>query len=84
MQSRASAEAIAMKLCCETGGGETCHLEIAYDNECAAIAWGDHYYKTAYAETLDEASHLALDACGRQTDHCKVFYANCSYPVKLR
>lgn len=84
MESRASAEAEAMNVCRDTGGGETCRIEVSYDNQCAVIAWGDHYYVTANTETVIEASRIGLEACGVRTENCRIVYSNCSYPVRLR
>ncbi|OJU67820.1 MAG: hypothetical protein BGO05_28240 [Rhizobiales bacterium 63-7] len=84
MESRVSAEAVAMTACRDTGGGESCRVEVSYDNQCAVIAWGDHYYVTANAETVGEASRIGLNGCGRRTENCRIVYSNCSYPVRLR
>lgn len=84
MESRSSAEAAAMAICHDNGGGETCRVEVSYDNQCAVIAWGDHYYVTANAETIGEASRMGLEACGIRTENCRVVYSNCSYPLRLR
>lgn len=84
MKSRGAAEKAAMKMCRGNGGGKTCRIELYYDNQCGVMAWGDDYYTTANAEGLEDASQLALSACAEHTQHCKVFYANCSYPVRTR
>lgn len=84
MKSRASAEALAIKHCHDTGGGKTCRIEVSYDNQCAVIAWGDDAYATANAGTIDEASRLGLEECGKGTSNCRIFYSDCSYPVRLR
>lgn len=84
MKSRSAAEKTALKACRRNGGGRTCRIEVSYDNQCGVIAWGDDYYNTANSEDLEDASQLALSACAEHTQHCKVFYANCSYPVRTR
>ena len=76
--TRALAEAIAMRRCLDTGGGQTCAVQVSYDNQCAVVAWGDHYFTTANAETLDDASRLGLAACARHTDNCRILYGNCT------
>jgi Domain of unknown function (DUF4189) len=84
MKSRSAAEKSALKMCRRNGGGKTCRVELYYDNQCGVMAWGDDYYTTANAEDLEDATQMALGSCARKTAHCKVFYANCSYPVRIR
>lgn len=84
MKSRASAEALAIKHCHDTGGGKTCRIEVSYDNQCAVIAWGDDVYATANAGTIDEASRMGLEQCAKDTSNCRILYSDCSYPVRLR
>lgn len=78
MPSRRVAEIAALRRCRETGGGSTCRVEVSYGNQCAALAWGDQYYHTAYGPTVDEASEIALRGCARRTGHCKIYYSNCT------
>ena len=84
MMTRRAAEKAALKMCRRNGGSKTCRIELYYDNQCGVIAWGDAYYSTANSESLQTASQLALEGCAEHTGHCKVFYANCSYPVRTR
>lgn len=84
MKSRRAAEKVALRNCRKSGGGKTCRIEVSYDNQCGVIAWGDTYMNAANSETLEAASSLALQECGKRTGHCRVFYANCSYPVRIR
>lgn len=78
MPSRRVAEITALRQCRETGGGPTCRVEVSYGNQCAALAWGDHYYHTAYGPSVDEASEIALRGCSRRTENCKIYYSNCT------
>jgi hypothetical protein len=84
MKSRSAAEKSALRMCRRNGGGKTCRVEVSYDNQCGVMAWGDDYYTTANAEDLEDATQMALRSCAQKTGHCKVFYANCSYPVRVR
>lgn len=84
MSTRRLAEKAALKQCKDTGGGKLCRIEISYSNQCAAIAWGDRFYNTARAETLELASDLSLGACGKHTTNCKIYYSNCTFPVRIR
>jgi hypothetical protein len=83
MVSRALAEKVALKQCHDTGGSKTCRIEVSYDNQCAAIAWGDLYYNTANAETIESASEIALNACDKKAKNCKIYYTNCNYAVQI-
>ncbi|MCC7249824.1 MAG: DUF4189 domain-containing protein [Lysobacter sp.] len=83
-KSRRAAEKMAVRLCRSSGGGKTCRIQTSYDNQCGVIAWGDRYYSTANGATVDEAARLALDECAKETSGCRVFYSNCSYPVRIR
>lgn len=80
LESRASAEASAMKMCRDSGGSETCHVQISYVDQCAVVALGDHYFGTAKAETIDEAARFALDECPKEEGHCRIVYSNCRLP----
>lgn len=78
------AEKAAIKECRNQGGAKTCAIEISYRDQCAVMVWGDGYSHSARAATIERASSLAISACENKTDHCKVYYSNCSYPVKVR
>jgi Domain of unknown function (DUF4189) len=84
MKSQRAAEKAAMKQCRNKGGGKTCRVQTAYDNQCGVIAWGDTYYSTANGDTIDSASELGLRECGKETSNCRIYYSNCSYPVRIR
>lgn len=75
--SRQIAELMALRQCRENGG-RTCGVEISYSDQCAALAWGDHYHFVASAQTLSEASDTALRGCASETAKCKIVYSNCT------
>ena len=84
MKNRRNAEKDAMKQCKAQGGGNSCRIEITYHNQCGVIAWGDNYYHIIRAPTERQATELALEYCSRKTNNCRVFHADCSYPVRVR
>lgn len=84
MKTRRAAEKTALGQCRNSGGGKTCRIELAYANQCGVIVWGDTYFETESAATSKQAEALALKACSRQTSNCSLYYANCSYPVRIR
>jgi hypothetical protein len=70
---------------CQSKGGTQCAIEVAYDNECAAMVIGDKGHNSGAAPTLDRAIQLGLDACARNGDtNCRVYYSACSLPVRIR
>lgn len=83
MKTRRSAEEIALKQCRDNGGGNTCHIELAYANQCAVIVWGESYFETASGATKSQAEVEATELCSRQTADCRLYYANCSYPIRV-
>ncbi len=84
MKNRRAAEKTALRQCRSSGGGKTCRIELAYANQCGVIVWGDTYFETESAETADKAETEASKVCDRQTSNCRLYYANCSYPVRIR
>ncbi len=84
MKNQRAAEKAALKQCKSRGGGKSCRIEISYADQCAAIAWGDRFYNTARAETVELASDLSLAACSKKTENCKIYYANCALPVRVK
>jgi len=84
LNSKKIAEKFAIEQCLATGGSKTCRVEVSYDNQCGVIAWGDKYYTTANAQTVEDASSLALELCDKKTENCKIFYSNCNYAVQIR
>lgn len=84
MKTQRSAEKAAIRACQKTGGTKNCSLQVVYDNQCAVIAWGDSFVNTANAPTIAQASDLALTRCEGKTTNCKIYYTNCTYPVRIR
>lgn len=69
---------------CEKEGGKNCVIDLAYYNQCAAVAWGATYVTTASAETKEQASSRAAETCGERTSACKIYYSDCSFPVRVQ
>lgn len=83
MSSKRKAEKAAMAQC-RAKGGQGCWIELAYHNQCAAIAWGSRYATTASAATAGQASTRAIETCSQKTDSCKVVYSDCSIPERIQ
>lgn len=69
---------------CEEEGGKNCVIDLSYYNQCAAVAWGAAYVTTASAETKEQASLRAAQTCGERTSNCKIYYSDCSFPVRIQ
>ena len=70
---------------CQAKGGTQCAIEVAYDNECAAMVIGDKGHNSGAAPTLDRATQLGLDACKKHGDtNCHVYYSACSLPERIQ
>jgi hypothetical protein len=70
---------------CRSKGGVNCKIDIAYDNQCAAVVVGDGAYNVPNAPTVDQAVELGMKTCrdaGRA--NCHVYYSACSLPVRTR
>ena len=82
--SKEAAEQAALADCRAKGGTE-CAVEVAYDNECAAMVVGDKGHNSGAAATLDKATQLGLDACKRYGNtRCHLYYSACSLPVRIQ
>lgn len=69
---------------CEKEGGKNCVVDLAYYNQCAAVAWGAAFVTTASAESKEQASSRAAETCGAKTSACKIYYSDCSFPVRVQ
>lgn len=70
---------------CQAKGGSPCKLEIAYDNECAALVVGDNGYNVGADATLDKVIRLGMKICtGAKNANCHVYYSDCSLPVRIQ
>lgn len=69
---------------CRVKGGKDCKVIVHYSNQCAALAWGTSYWVTWRAPTIEEASVEGIRACAKETDDCRIMYAACSLPQRVR
>ncbi|RYE72762.1 MAG: DUF4189 domain-containing protein [Oxalobacteraceae bacterium] len=84
-RSKSEAKKAAISECRARGGGEGCKtIDIAYQNQCAVVAWGDAYSASASAGTTERASEIAMSECSRKTGDCQIYYSECSDPVLVR
>ena len=70
---------------CQTKGGSPCKLEVAYDNECAAMAVGSNGYDVVADTTLNRAIQGSMKMCvDDKSEGCHVYYSACSLPVQIQ
>lgn len=83
MESERDAKRVALKACQEKGGVE-CKLEIAYRNQCATLVTGDSVFNTSSAPTAEEAAEMGIAKCREADVNCRVYYSECSLPVRAQ
>lgn len=84
LASKVDAEQAALADC-RNKGGSPCKVEIAYDNECAAMILGSNGYNVGADATADKAIGLGMKICTDAKDtNCHVYFSACSLPVKIQ
>ncbi|WP_425543733.1 DUF4189 domain-containing protein [Rhodanobacter caeni] len=82
--SKSAAEQEAL-LDCKLRGGHVCKIEIAYDNECAAVVVGDKGYNVNTDATVDAAVQYGMRTCrDAGASGCHASYTACSLPVRIQ
>lgn len=66
---------------CEAKGGESCQVDLVYQNQCAAMVIGDKRLRLQGAESIEAASELAMSRCNESDSNCRVYYSACTEPV---
>jgi hypothetical protein len=82
--NKSAASAEALQRCASKSDSQHCEVELAYYNQCAALAWGTKYFGKGRAETIAQAQSLALRSCQEGASDCKVVYSACSLPVRVQ
>ena len=83
-RSKREASQVAMRDC-QSKGGVNCKIDIAYDNQCAAVVVGDGAYNVGNAPTVDQAVASGVKTCrdGGFTN-CRSYYTACSLPARIQ
>ena len=87
MANRRNAQQAAIAQCLANQGGEACKSKASvwsFRNQCAATAWGDVHVSRVGGENIEIASDSALRECKKHSLNCKIVYADCSRPVRIR
>lgn len=70
---------------CKSKGGPACKLEVAYDNECAAVVVGSTGYNVTANPTVEGAIDSGMETCRNSGGQgCHMYYSACSLPVRIR
>jgi hypothetical protein len=81
MRSEESAKSLALADCESKSQGSPCRIMLVYQDQCAALVWGDEGNVASYSPTAAEAEQRALSACERRNlKRCEVYYSACSFP----
>lgn len=84
-KSKKLANKAAIAQCRANGGGDNCKkAPFSYYNQCAAIAWGDTTYRGGGRPAVEEAKRDAMQSCSNATTSCKIVYAGCSLPDRVK
>ena len=83
-KSRSSAEQQAMADCQAQSKGKACKIDLAYHNQCAAVAWGDAGSLWARSPDAEDAEATALRTCQQKTTNCDIYYSGCSYAERAQ
>lgn len=79
-RSKQEAERLALADCRAKGGG-ACEVRIAYYNQCAVMALGDRFYRTASAGSVSAAKKLGIKLCSKDDTNCRIYYSGCTEPI---
>lgn len=69
---------------CMKHGATHCKIELAYYNQCAAIAWGSTHHGVAGEANESLAQSSAMKYCRDGATDCKVVYSACSLPERIK
>ncbi len=63
---------------------KSCKLQVAYYNQCVAVAWGDGGSLWARSPDAYDAEEMALSNCKQKTTNCDIYYSACSYAERIQ
>ena len=69
---------------CQMHGSQHCKLELAYYNQCAAVALGTSMHFATGSATREIAESHALTMCNKESSNCKIVYSARSPPVRVQ
>lgn len=72
--TKRAAEKEALGQCRRNSNGGKCKIRQSYHDQCIALAWGTNGNITSTAEKVDQAESAAMQACGRYSQDCRIYY----------
>lgn len=84
LESRELAERRAKEHCITQAKGSPCTVQVAYYNQCVAVAWGDAGSLWARSPDVTDAEETALTNCRNATKNCDIYYSGCSYAERVQ
>lgn len=69
---------------CGSAGSQHCEVEVTYENQCVALAWGTAYWGLGLGPDLDSARSVAMKRCEKGASDCKTLYRACSVAVRAQ
>lgn len=70
---------------CRDRGGVDCTLTVAYVNQCVVIVASATRYAAINAESAEVAAEIGMESCEKKNDgECRLYYAGCSWPMRVR
>lgn len=70
---------------CESHGASGCKVELTYQNQCAAVAWGAGGRGLAHGPDVHKTEGDAIAACNDSgAQACKLVYSACSAPIPVQ
>jgi hypothetical protein len=82
--SKSAASAESLQRCTSKSNSQHCEVQLAYYNQCAALAWGTRFYGISGAVDTNQAKEHALERCAKGAVDCKIVYSTCSLPVRVQ
>jgi hypothetical protein len=82
--SKSAARTEALQRCTSKSNSQRCEVQLAYYNQCAALAWGTGFYGTSGAADTNQAKEHALERCAKGAADCKIVYNACSLPTRVQ
>lgn len=78
---QAKSEALAD---CRAKGGQSCRINLIYDNQCAVVIAGFGYSRSQGGPTVEIAAAHGMVECERSgARDCQIYYKACSLPIEV-
>ena len=83
-QSETEANNAALKECNNNSQTKDCKITITYHDQCAALAWGGNYVSAWRGPDKLQSEKEAMRVCNENSNDCKIYHSDCSYPERVQ